>query len=113
MYILLRVIPCHASHLFVYGIQNLSKKVQDTLAKANEVAEETCSSMRTVRSFANEKAEAERYASRLMDTYRLKVKEAMAYAGFMWCTDVSRAELRTHLCRHCPFFRLKSFHLID
>ena len=53
------------------------------------MAEEACSSIRTVRSFANERAEAGRYADRLKVTYGLKVKESLAYAGYMWCSDVS------------------------
>lgn len=69
--------------------KNLQKKVQDSLAKVNEVAEEACSSMRTVRSFANEAAETKRYSEKMNVTYKLKVKEAFAYAGYMWSTDVS------------------------
>ena len=71
--------------------QTLAKAVQDSLAKANEVAEETCSSLRTVRSFANELAEVSRYASRLVVTYNLKKKEAYAYAGYVWCNEVPTA----------------------
>ena len=73
-----------------FSLQKLSKQVQDSLAKANQVAEEVCSSMRTVRSFANEEAENKVYASRLKDTYRLYVKEAAVYAGYTWSTNVSR-----------------------
>lgn len=40
----------------VYGIlfRNLQKKIQDALADANSLADETISSVKTVRSFANE-----------------------------------------------------------
>lgn len=69
-------------------IQKLSKKVQDSLAKANEVAEEACSSMRTVRSFANEEFETQRYKSALTVTYKLYIKEAMFYAGYIWSNKV-------------------------
>ncbi|KAI0227571.1 ATP-binding cassette sub-family B member 9 [Lamellibrachia satsuma] len=81
----------------VYGTyyQTLSKKVQDSLAKANEVAEETCSSMRTVRSFANEPAETARYAENLAVTYKLKVKEAFAYAGYVWSNELFELMLVT------------------
>ena len=48
-------------------------QVQDSLARANEVAEEVCSSIRTVRSFAMERQEAVRYADRLNVTCKLKV----------------------------------------
>ena len=70
-------------------LQQLSKKVQDTLAKANEVAEEVTSSMRTVRSFANETNEAERYAGALHTTYVLMKKEAVVAASYMSSTQVS------------------------
>ncbi len=63
--------------------------MRDSLARANEVAEEACSSMRTVRSFANETNESQRYIEKLQVTYKLKVKESFAYAGFIWCSDVS------------------------
>lgn len=75
--------------------QTLSKKVQDSLAKANEVAEETCSSMRTVRSFANEPVETARYADKLVVTHKLKVKEAFAYAGYVWSNELFELMLVT------------------
>ncbi len=62
--------------------------MRDSLARANEVAEEACSSMRTVRSFANEQNEAASYVKKLDVTYKLKIKEAFAYAGFVWSTEV-------------------------
>lgn len=73
-----------------YFSQALSKKVQDSLARANEVAEEVCSSMRTVHSFANEDEEAKRYSERLNVTYKLKIKESFAFAGYMWSTQVQK-----------------------
>ena len=45
--------------------------------------------MRTVRSFANEREEGDCYVQKLGVTYKLRVKEAFAYAGFIWCSDVS------------------------
>ncbi|XP_067865025.1 ABC-type oligopeptide transporter ABCB9-like [Heterodontus francisci] len=63
--------------------QKLSVEVQESLAKANDVAVETFSSMKTVRSFANEDGESRRYGERLEDTFRLNKKEAVACAGFM------------------------------
>ncbi|KAK7886587.1 hypothetical protein WMY93_026208 [Mugilogobius chulae] len=41
--------------------QAISTQVQESLAKANQVATETFSNMKTVRSFANEEGETERY----------------------------------------------------
>ena len=63
--------------------------MQDSLAKGNEVAEETCSSMRTVRSFASERQEAQRYGDRMASVYALNKKEAFAYAGYVWGNSVS------------------------
>ena len=74
---------------FLFGwLQKLSKNVQDALARANEVAEEVFSSMRTIRSFANESEEMSRYADKLNVTYKLKLKESVAYAGYLWCNQV-------------------------
>ena len=63
--------------------------MQDSLAKVNEVAEEVISSMRTVRSFANEEDEVKRYDLKLQVTKKLKMKEAVAYAGYIWSNEVS------------------------
>ncbi|XP_069491390.1 antigen peptide transporter 1-like isoform X2 [Ambystoma mexicanum] len=68
--------------------QNLSKQVQESLSKANHVASETFSNMKTVRSFANEDGEAKRYAEKLHETYQLNKMEAATYAGVMWTNSV-------------------------
>lgn len=59
------------------------------MAEANKVAEETISSMRTVRSFANEGGEAESYQKKLQLMFQLNKKQALAYACFVWCSSVS------------------------
>ena len=69
-------------------MQKLQKLVQDKLALTNEVANEVISSMQTVRSFANEAGEAERYDGKLGEVYRVQVKQAVAYAGYIWVTEV-------------------------
>ncbi|KAM4642646.1 antigen peptide transporter 1 isoform 1-T2 [Discoglossus pictus] len=61
--------------------QNLAVQTQESLSKANQVALETFSNMKTVRSFANEDWECQRYEQRLHDTYQLNKKEALMY-GF-------------------------------
>lgn len=60
--------------------QNLARRVQESLSKVNQVALETFSNMKTVRSFANEEGECLRYEAKLQDTYQLNKKESMAYA---------------------------------
>ena len=68
--------------------EKLSKQVQDSLALANETAEESISSIRTVRSFAAETVEGRHYDKRLQETFKLKVKEAIAFGGYVSCTEV-------------------------
>lgn len=65
--------------------------MQTTLAEANKVAEETISSMRTVRSFANESGEAECYHSKLLLMFQLNKKQALAYACYLWSSYVGAA----------------------
>lgn len=74
--------------------QTIAAKVQESLAKANQVATETFSSMKTVRSFANEDGETERYRQRLEDTYALNKKEAAAYAGSTWANSMTTLALK-------------------
>ncbi|XP_075770914.1 antigen peptide transporter 1-like isoform X1 [Pelodiscus sinensis] len=74
--------------------QSLAQRVQESLAKANEVAVETFQAMATVRSFANEEGAAQRYAQRLQDTYRLNQGEAAAYAASMWTNSLSGLALK-------------------
>uniref|UniRef100_A0A4W6G6D8 ABC-type oligopeptide transporter ABCB9 n=1 Tax=Lates calcarifer TaxID=8187 RepID=A0A4W6G6D8_LATCA len=79
----------------VYGeyYKKLTKEVQTTLAEANKVAEETISSMRTVRSFANECGEADSYYAKLLIMFQLNKKQALAYACYMWSSCISELAL--------------------
>ncbi|XP_020634568.3 antigen peptide transporter 1 [Pogona vitticeps] len=67
--------------------QNLAHQVQESLAKANEVAVETFQAISTVRSFANEDGADRRYEEKLQETYRLNKWEAFAYAASMWTSN--------------------------
>uniref|UniRef100_A0A673Z280 ABC-type oligopeptide transporter ABCB9 n=1 Tax=Salmo trutta TaxID=8032 RepID=A0A673Z280_SALTR len=80
----------------VYGeyYKRLTKEVQTALAQANQVAEETVSSMKTVRSFANEEQEADSYYSRLHVMFQLNKKQALAYALYMWSSCISELVLQ-------------------
>jgi len=62
-------------------IRNLSTIVQDKLADASEVAEETISGARTVRSFAREDREIGRYAGRINIAYGA-MKTRAVYISF-------------------------------
>ncbi|KAL4646801.1 antigen peptide transporter 1 [Arapaima gigas] len=77
--------------------QSLSVKVQESLARANDVAMETFSSMKTVRSFANEEGETERYKKKLEETYSLNKTEAAAYAVSTWTNSLSSLALKVSI----------------
>uniref|UniRef100_A0A8C7YCJ6 Transporter 1, ATP-binding cassette, sub-family B (MDR/TAP) n=1 Tax=Oryzias sinensis TaxID=183150 RepID=A0A8C7YCJ6_9TELE len=74
--------------------QSTAKKVQESLAKANQVATETFSCMKTVRSFANEDGETEKYRKRLEETYSLNKREAAAYAATTWANSITTLALK-------------------
>ncbi|KAI6191210.1 Antigen peptide transporter 2 [Aphelenchoides bicaudatus] len=75
----------------VYGryFDRLSEKTQDTVAEGNRVAEEAIGSMRTVRSFACENKEAERFEDCLQKTLEISKKQAVAYLGYTWINELS------------------------
>ncbi|KAM9723582.1 antigen peptide transporter 1 [Menidia menidia] len=74
--------------------QTIAARVQESLAKANQVATETFSCMKTVRSFANEDGETEKYRRRLEDTYGLKKQEAAAYAASTCANSMTTLALK-------------------
>ena len=61
--LMLAVVPIVAVGAGFYGrmLRRISKEVQDLLAEATSIAEESISGIRTVRAFAREKQEAQRY----------------------------------------------------
>ena len=77
------------SEVFGEAYRKLSEKVQNSLAYANETAEEVISSMRTVRSFAGEDEETKRYSDRLKKTYKLRVKESVLICLYRWATELT------------------------
>ncbi|TSR04308.1 ATP-binding cassette sub-family B member 9 [Bagarius yarrelli] len=82
------------SKLYGEYYKKLTKEVQTSLSQANKVAEETISSMRTVRSFAGEDHEAESYYAKLLEMFALNKKQAVAYACFMWSSCISELALQ-------------------
>lgn len=78
------VVPVVAIAASVYGriIRRLSGEVQDALAASTEIAEETFAGLRTVRSFAQEAAEIERYRGAVHQSYRLAATRALAMGMF-------------------------------
>nr|XP_016854260.1 PREDICTED: antigen peptide transporter 1 isoform X2 [Anolis carolinensis] len=74
--------------------QRLAREVQESLAKANEVAVENFEGILTVRSFANEDGAARSYEEKLQETYKLSKKEAGAYAVNMWTSNLLELALK-------------------
>ena len=77
------------SEAFGEKYRKLAEQVQDSLAHANESAEEAVSSMRTVRSFAAETNEIDRYSMRLKKTYELCKKDSILGCGYRWSTELT------------------------
>ena len=82
---MLLVVPPVALTAVSYGrrVRKLSREVQDALARSNEVAEESLSGVRTVRSFAAESREVGRYKAAVADALKLARKRAYMSATFM------------------------------
>ncbi|XP_067862440.1 ATP-binding cassette sub-family B member 9 [Heptranchias perlo] len=76
------------SKLYGKYYKGLARQVQDALGKANNIAEETMSSMKTLRSFATEQTELKLYKEKLHDVYKLNKKEALAYACYTWSSSL-------------------------
>ena len=72
-----------SAHLYGRYVRKLSTKVQDRLAEANSVLEETLSAIRIVQSFVREAYERARYRDRIQDSLQLAVKRAVASGGFI------------------------------
>jgi ATP-binding cassette subfamily B protein len=81
---MLAIVPPVALGAVFYGrrLRRLSKQVQDALAQAGEVAEETLAGMRTVRSFTAEQTEAGRYRDRVEVAFNLARRRSIASATF-------------------------------
>jgi ATP-binding cassette subfamily B protein len=83
--LMLLIVPPVALGAVTVGkfIRKLARNVQDTLAEAGEVAEETLSGIRTVRSFAAEEVEARRYGATIQRSFQLAKRRAFIAGGFM------------------------------
>ncbi|KAJ8398369.1 hypothetical protein AAFF_G00426240 [Aldrovandia affinis] len=97
MWYFIRAIFLFLLHLSGKFHQTLSVRVQESLARANDVATETFSSIKTVRSFANEDGETRRYKQRLEETYSLNKQEAAAYAASTWTNSLSSLALKVSI----------------
>ncbi|KAF1769532.1 hypothetical protein GCK72_001349 [Caenorhabditis remanei] len=77
-----------ASKIFGTYYDHLSERTQDTIAASNDVAEEVLSTMRTVRSFACENVESDRFYGKLTHTLDVTRTKAIAYIGFLWVSEL-------------------------
>ncbi|KAL2791627.1 antigen peptide transporter 1 isoform 2 [Daubentonia madagascariensis] len=69
--------------------QSLEVQVRESLAESSQVAIEALSAMPTVRSFASEEGEAQKFRQKLQEIKILNQKEALAYAVNLWTTSIS------------------------
>lgn len=67
----------------------LAAQVRKSLAESSQVAIEVLSAMPTVRSFANEEGEAQKFRQKLQEMKTLNKNEALAYAVNLWTTSIS------------------------
>uniref|UniRef100_A0A7E4VW94 ATP-binding cassette sub-family B member 9 n=1 Tax=Panagrellus redivivus TaxID=6233 RepID=A0A7E4VW94_PANRE len=65
----------------------LSERTQAAIAAANHIAEQAISSIRTVRSFACETNECERFNENLDKTLHINKKKSVAYMGYTWMNE--------------------------
>ncbi|RKH17062.1 ATP-binding cassette domain-containing protein [Corallococcus praedator] len=85
-FLMLAVVPLVAVGSVMYGrrVRHLARQVQDALAKAGEVAEESLSGLRTVRSFAAEPSEVTRYGNTVQNAFevaRSRVRQSALFIG--------------------------------
>lgn len=75
----------------LYGnyYKNLSSKVQTYMADSNNVAEQALSTIRTVRSFANEDGEFFSYSFKLKKMLHQKIKQAYIFTTYEWAVKIS------------------------
>ncbi|XP_059690172.1 ATP-binding cassette sub-family B member 10, mitochondrial [Gavia stellata] len=87
----LSIVPPLAVLAVIYGryLRKLTKKTQDALAEATQLADERIGNIRTVRAFGQEVAEMEKYTNKVDYVLQLAKKEALARAGFFGATGLS------------------------
>jgi ATP-binding cassette subfamily B protein len=96
--LMLVVVPPIALSAVTYGrrLRALSREVQEAVGSASEVAEESLAGIRTVRSFAAEPIEAERYGKAVMRSFELarrRIRLGGTFAGVASFFGLSAASL--------------------
>uniref|UniRef100_A0A3P9H012 ATP-binding cassette, sub-family B (MDR/TAP), member 10 n=1 Tax=Oryzias latipes TaxID=8090 RepID=A0A3P9H012_ORYLA len=87
----LLIVPPMAALAVIYGryLRSISKRTQDALAQATQLAEERISNLRTVRAFGKELSEVNAYKQKTDFVLSLAKKEAKMRAGFFGVTGLS------------------------
>uniref|UniRef100_A0A1A8FJD0 ATP-binding cassette sub-family B member 10, mitochondrial n=3 Tax=Nothobranchius korthausae TaxID=1143690 RepID=A0A1A8FJD0_9TELE len=87
----LLIVPPMAALAVVYGryLRSVSKRTQDALAQATQLAEERISNIRTVRAFGKELSEVDSYTRKVDRVLSLAKQEALMRAGFFGVTGLS------------------------
>jgi ATP-binding cassette subfamily B (MDR/TAP) protein 9 len=67
----------------------LSERTQGAIAQANQIAEQAIGSIRTVRSFACEFKECDRFEAELNRTLKINGKKSIAYSGYTWLNELT------------------------
>jgi subfamily B ATP-binding cassette protein MsbA len=83
--LMLAIVPVVVLSAHYYGryVRRISTQVQDRLADANSVLEETLSAIRIVQSFVREAYEQARYRQKIREALQLAVKRSVAGGGFI------------------------------
>lgn len=83
--VMLAVVPAIAISAVTYGkrVRKLSRQVQDVIAESAALAEESLSNVRTVRAFAAERSETERYGAAVDRSFALARTRVMTSGVFM------------------------------
>jgi ABC transporter fused permease/ATP-binding protein len=86
--VMLAVVPFVAVGATVYGrmLRAVSREVQDALAESTAVAEESLSGIRTVRAFAREDTEVERYGGAVEASFQLARRRSRLRGVFLGLT---------------------------
>ncbi|XP_049573219.1 ATP-binding cassette sub-family B member 10, mitochondrial [Syngnathus scovelli] len=88
---MLLIVPPLAGVAVVYGryLRSISKRTQDALAQATQLAEERISNLRTVRAFGKELSEVDTYTQKTDQVLKLARSEAILRAAFFGVTGLS------------------------
>jgi ABC transporter fused permease/ATP-binding protein len=89
--VMLAIIPAVAVGAVLYGrrVRLISRQVQDALAASSEVAEEDLSGIRTVRSFAAEPHEVQRYGAAVDRAFTLARQRTLQSSVFMGVVSIA------------------------